>query len=66
MLRKFLGNAERLQEFFDTPTVKHLGAMMETAFLATTEAGEIEKMLSELELIEEDTETNETTARRRL
>ncbi len=55
-----------LQEFFDTPTVKHLGAMMEAAFLATTEAGEIEKMLSELELIEEDTETNETTARHRL
>jgi acyl carrier protein len=55
-----------LQEFFDTPTVKHLGTMMEAAFLATTEAGEIEKMLSELELIEEDTETNETTARPRL
>ena len=53
-----------LREFFQTPTVKRLAEMMEAAFLATTEAGEIEEMLSELELIEEDTETNETTQNR--
>jgi acyl carrier protein len=51
-----------LPEFFRTPTVKHLAEMMEAAFLATTEDGELEEMLSELKLIEEDAETKGTRA----
>jgi acyl carrier protein len=54
-----------LRDFFEAPTVTRLAEMMEAAFLATTEAGEIAEMLSELELIEEDTETNETTTQNR-
>jgi amino acid adenylation domain-containing protein len=42
-----------LRDFFEAPTVTRLAEMMEAAFLATTEAGEIAEMLSELELIEE-------------